>query len=202
MQIHQLSSTNKKEKKRVGRGGVHGVFCGRGAKGQKSRAGRNFAPIIRALFKRYPKKRGYRTKRMIELTAVFQLADLLTAYKEKEIISPKTLSAKKIISLINGKYPAVKILGKAEVNRVVRISGCAVSKTVRESVEKAGGQIIIMEKAKPLKVKKKKVKKAKKEEVAPVAKKKETKPVAKKEEIKAVVKKKVAKKAPVKKEKK
>lgn len=183
MQIHQLSSTNKKNKKRVARGGAHGVFSGRGAKGQKSRAGRNFAPIVRALFKRYPKKRGYRVKGFNELTTTFQLTDLLKSYKEKEIISPKTLAKKGLISLIEGKYPTVKILGQAKVESAIKISGCLTSKTVKDSIEKAGGQVIFIEKKKPLKIKKKKAAKE---------------PTAEKE----APAKKAAKKAPTKKEKK
>lgn len=41
MQIHQLNPKQKKKnKKRIGRGGKRGTYCGRGVKGQKSRAGR------------------------------------------------------------------------------------------------------------------------------------------------------------------
>jgi len=63
MQLHQLSPKHKsKKRKRVGRGGKRGTYCGRGMKGQKSRAGAKFVPIIRGLIKRYPKLRGYRNK--------------------------------------------------------------------------------------------------------------------------------------------
>ena len=56
MQIHQLKPKyKKKEKKRVGRGGKKGTYCGRGIKGQKARAGRKMQPIIRQILKKYPK---------------------------------------------------------------------------------------------------------------------------------------------------
>ena len=62
MQIHELKPKNKiKRGKRVGRGGKKGSCSGKGMKGQKSRAGRKFQPIIRELIKRYPKLKGYRT---------------------------------------------------------------------------------------------------------------------------------------------
>ena len=61
MQINQLSPKHKeKRKKRIGRGGKKGTYSGKGMKGQRSRAGRKMAPIIRELIKRYPKLRGYR----------------------------------------------------------------------------------------------------------------------------------------------
>ncbi len=63
MQLHELRPKHKlKKKKRIGRGGKTGTYSGRGVKGQKSRAGAKFEPIIRGLIKRYPKLRGYRFK--------------------------------------------------------------------------------------------------------------------------------------------
>lgn len=61
MQLHELRPKHKlKKRKRIGRGGKRGTYSGRGVKGQKSRSGRRFAPVIRSLIKRYPKLRGYR----------------------------------------------------------------------------------------------------------------------------------------------
>lgn len=63
MQLHELRPKHKiKKGKRIGRGGKRGTYSGRGMKGQKSRAGTRFEPIIRGLIKRYPKLRGYRFK--------------------------------------------------------------------------------------------------------------------------------------------
>ncbi|MBZ1348254.1 MAG: uL15 family ribosomal protein [Candidatus Nealsonbacteria bacterium] len=63
MQLHQLKPIHKRKKrKRLGRGGKRGTYSGRGMKGQKSRAGARFEPIIRGLIKRYPKLRGYRNR--------------------------------------------------------------------------------------------------------------------------------------------
>ena len=63
MQLHELRPKHKiKKRKRIGRGGKRGTYSGRGMKGQKSRAGARFEPIIRGLIKRYPKLRGYKFK--------------------------------------------------------------------------------------------------------------------------------------------
>jgi large subunit ribosomal protein L15 len=63
VQLHQIKPESKrKTKKRVGRGGKRGTYCGRGLKGQKSRAGRKTRPALRDIIKRIPKKRGYRFK--------------------------------------------------------------------------------------------------------------------------------------------
>lgn len=59
MQLHEIEPIHKlKTKKRVGRGGKKGTYCGHGVKGQKSRAGAKIRPEIRDLIKKMPKKRG------------------------------------------------------------------------------------------------------------------------------------------------
>ena len=64
MQLHQIQPLNKrKSKRRVGRGGKRGTYCGRGMKGQRARAGAKVRPEIRDLIKKIPKIRGYRFKR-------------------------------------------------------------------------------------------------------------------------------------------
>lgn len=63
MQLHELKPTHKlKKRKRIGRGGKRGTYCGKGIKGQASRAGKRLEPIVRSLIKRYPKLRGYRNR--------------------------------------------------------------------------------------------------------------------------------------------
>lgn len=63
MQLHQIQSSHKrKTKKRIGRGGKRGTYCGRGMKGQKARAGAKMKPAIRDLIKKIPKLRGYKFK--------------------------------------------------------------------------------------------------------------------------------------------
>jgi large subunit ribosomal protein L15 len=60
MQLHEIKGLKNKEKKRVGRGGKRGTYCGRGIKGQKARAGAKIRPALRDFIKKIPKLRGYR----------------------------------------------------------------------------------------------------------------------------------------------
>ncbi|MDD5552006.1 MAG: hypothetical protein PHI88_02520 [Candidatus Pacebacteria bacterium] len=63
MQLHEIRPIHKlKQKKRVGRGGKKGTYCGRGVKGQKARAGAKIRPELRDLVKKIPKLRGYKFK--------------------------------------------------------------------------------------------------------------------------------------------
>lgn len=142
MQIHELKPKHKSRgKKRVGRGGKKGTYSGKGIKGQKSRAGRKMAPIIRELIKRYPKLRGYRSFVLDDHSAVINLDILDKTSKDGETINPGNLIKKGIIRMIKGRNPDVKILGSGKLTKQLVVQGCKVSKTAKEAIEKAGGII-------------------------------------------------------------
>ena len=56
-------------------------------------------------------------------------------------MSPKTLSDKKIVRLKKGTNVKVKVLGEGTITKKLTVSGCAVSKTAKEAIEKAGGNV-------------------------------------------------------------
>jgi len=136
MQIHQIKPKHKlKKKKRIGRGGKRGTYSGKGIKGQRSRAGRKFAPIIRELIKKYPKLRGYRNQSKQKKVAIINIGDL-NDFTSTEIINPKSLIKKRLVRRIKGRIPKVKILGRGEVTKTLKIEGCEFSKTAKEKLEK------------------------------------------------------------------
>jgi len=142
MQLHELKRKHKnKDKKRIGRGGKKGTTSGKGAKGQKSRAGRKMVPIIRELIKRYPKLKGYRSFRVEDTTAVVNLDVLETHVKDGEIINPENLVKKGLINKVKGKTPEVKILGTGKITKKIVVEKCKMSKSAKEAIEKAGGSI-------------------------------------------------------------
>lgn len=142
MQIHQLKLIRKQKKaKRVGRGGKRGTYSGRGIKGQKARAGAKIRPAWRDLIKQIPKKRGYKFKSIKEKPTIINLDLLNQKFKEGEIVSDKTLLEKKIISKIKGRMPEVKILGEGELTKKLTFKSLGMSKSAKEKIEKAGGDI-------------------------------------------------------------
>ncbi|MBL7156266.1 MAG: uL15 family ribosomal protein [Candidatus Pacebacteria bacterium] len=142
MQLHELKSINKKMvKKRIGRGGKKGTYSGKGIKGQSSRAGRKFQPLIRLVIKRYPKKRGYRFKSIIDKPEIINVGILNKNFEEKQEINPNILLEMKLIRKIKGKAPKVKILGNGKITKAFIIKDCEVSKTAKQKIEKLGGTI-------------------------------------------------------------
>jgi len=142
MQLHQISPIQKnKTKKRVGRGGAHGTFSGRGVKGQKSRAGAKIRPAWRDLIKQIPKRRGYKFKPATSSQLIINLGILNKAFKESEVVSPESLLQKQLISTIKGRIPDIKILGNGEINKKLTLKGLKISRPAREKIKKAGGEI-------------------------------------------------------------
>jgi large subunit ribosomal protein L15 len=160
MQLNELKkNTTSKRKKRVGRGGKKGTYCGGGGKGQKGRAGAKFKPIIRGWIKRYPKLRGYNFNVQTEVSSI-NLDVLEKTFEAGAIVSPETLTSKRAIRKVDGKFPTVKILGTGEIKKALTFENCLVSKTAKEKIEKAGGTVKMKEKKvvekKPAKAKAKK----------------------------------------------
>lgn len=142
MQLHELKPKHKlKRKKRIGRGGKKGTYSGKGVKGQKSRAGRKMAPIIRELIKRYPKLRGHKKLVLEDYSVAVNIDTLEKLSKTGDVISPGSLIKKGIIRMIKGKTPEVKILGRGKLSKQLIIENCKVSKTAEEAIKKAGGSI-------------------------------------------------------------
>jgi len=141
MQLHQIKPTNKPIKsKRVGRGGKKGFYCGKGNKGQTSRAGRKYHPLIRQIIKRYPKLRGYKFGPQ-DKPAVLNIEILDKIFEKGQIVNPKILIGKRIIRRIGGRIPDIKILGTGKTTKAFILEGFKISKQAKDKIEKAGGQI-------------------------------------------------------------
>lgn len=156
IQLNELKqNTTFKRKKRVGRGGKKGTYCGGGGKGQKGRAGAKFKPIVRGWIKRYPKLRGYNFNVQTEVSSV-NLDVLEKTFEANTLVNPEALVAERIIRKVDGKIPTVKILGTGEIKKALTFENCLISKTAKEKIEKAGGTIKIKAKKEAPKAKVKK----------------------------------------------
>ncbi len=149
MQLHQLQpKTVRKPSKRIGRGGKRGKTSGKGGKGQTARAGSRPRPEMRDIIKRLPKLRGFGKNRARTvnnekvLPVVVNLKVIENNFEAGDTVSPQTLLAKKVISVMRGKVPQIKILGTGELTKKITLSGCIYSASVKAKVEKAGGNVL------------------------------------------------------------
>jgi len=143
MQLHTLQPKHKtKSRKRIGRGGKKGTYCGKGVKGQKCRAGRKMQPIMRELIKRYPKLRGYRENPAQKPLAILSISFLDKNFESGDKITPDVLLKMKLIDKIKNRLPIVKVLANGETKKGFTIENCEISETAKKKIEKSGGKII------------------------------------------------------------
>ena len=130
----------KRASKRVGRGPGSGLgkTAGRGHKGHKARSGGSTSPRFEggqmALQRRLP-KRGFRPYRRVEYQVV-NVRDLERI--EGDQVTPETMKA---VGLIGSLRRPVKVLGHGELGRTLKVTAHAFSRTAREKIEKAGGEV-------------------------------------------------------------
>lgn len=142
MQLHELKrATARTYGKRVGRGGSRGKTSGRGTKGQKARAGHRIMPAIREQLKKLPKLRGYKQKSIQQKPFAINVSALETAFTAGDAVTPAVLVERGVVRTRKTTVPAIKILGDGELSKKLTISGCVVSASAREKIEKAGGSI-------------------------------------------------------------
>lgn len=140
MHLNDLHPSRKTEAKRVGRGIGSGLgkTCGRGHKGQKSRAGGfhklGFEGGQMPLQRRLPKV-GFRSRKD-RVTDEIRTAELNRVTAE-----PIDLTALRQAGLINQGVRQVKIVLSGEITKPVRLKGLPVTKGARAAIEAAGGTI-------------------------------------------------------------
>ncbi len=142
-----------KQKKRLGRGTGSGLgkTCGRGHKGQKSRAGssiKGFEGGQMPIHRRLP-KRGFKSLSKKKFN-ILNLGNLQKAIDDDKIDIKKPLDLKAFSKsgLIGSKNYGVKLLARGELKTKIEVHVNGASKNVKELIEKAGGKLIIIEKIK------------------------------------------------------
>lgn len=148
MQLHEITPTTKRRSvKRIARGGKRGKTSGRGGKGQTARAGNSTRPEMREIIKKIPKLRGFGKNRArtvnneIVAPVVLNVSTLEASFETGAAIHPQALVLAGVISSRRKTAPKVKILGDGEITKKFTITGCTVSKTAKEKIEKAGGTV-------------------------------------------------------------
>lgn len=142
MQLNNLrpAEGSKKAAKRVGRGIGSGLgkTCGRGHKGQKSRAGGfhkvGFEGGQMPLQRRLPKV-GFNS-RSANTRAEVRLHELATV--DAEVIDLEALIQSGVVPAATKK---AKVIASGELDKAVQLKGLAVTPGARKVIEAAGGKI-------------------------------------------------------------
>ena len=143
MKLHELKPApgSTRRPKRVGRGtaGRGGKTAGRGTKGQGARD--NVKPGFEGgqlpLKQRVPKLRGFKNPFRVEYTVV----NLDTLDRSgSDDVSPESLRASGLVH----KHGLVKVLGRGQLNRAVRVRAHAFSRSAEQAITSAGGTVEVI----------------------------------------------------------
>ena len=140
MKLHEISGPrgSRKARHRVGRGiaGKGGKTAGRGMKGQHARdtVPAGFEGGQLPLMQRIPKLRGFKNPFRVEYTPVN--LDALGALGVDEV-NPQVLIEAGVLR----KGDMVKVLGRGELTRAIRVSAHAFSASAAAAITAAGGSV-------------------------------------------------------------
>ena len=143
MRLHELRppAGSTRRRKRVGRGtaGRGGKTAGRGMKGQGAR--NNIKPGFEGgqlpLKQRVPKLGGFKNPFRMEYTVVN--LDALERF-EGDDIDPDSLRARGLVH----KHGLVKVLGRGELTRALRVRAHAFSRSAEQAITSAGGTVEVL----------------------------------------------------------
>jgi large subunit ribosomal protein L15 len=145
MKLHDLKPApgSRHRKQRVGRGiaAGQGKTAGRGTKGQRARTGRGLKPYFEGgqlpLVRRLPHIRGF-TNIFRQDYAVVNVDTLAARFEAGTEITPALLLAHGMVK----SAQAVKILGRGEITKALKVSAQAFSASAKEKITRAGGEAI------------------------------------------------------------
>lgn len=129
----------RSRRKGRGAGSGRGTTAGRGTKGQRARTGgrKGLQRLgLKMILQRIPKHRGFTSPH--PRPAIVNVGTLQEKFVSQQVVTPLSLQQ---AGLVRDAKKGVKLLGEGELTKALVVKGCVVSKSAREKIEKAGGQI-------------------------------------------------------------
>jgi large subunit ribosomal protein L15 len=147
MKLNDINSgiVKHKRRKRIGRGigSGHGKTAGRGHKGQRSNPGYKALAVWEGgampLVRRVP-KRGFTNEFALCVMAI-NVGQLEKHFQAGEEVSPESLKGKPVAG---GRYDVLKILGDGTLSKKLKVAAHRFSKSAREKIEAAGGEVVVI----------------------------------------------------------
>ncbi|HID22074.1 MAG TPA: 50S ribosomal protein L15 [Planctomycetaceae bacterium] len=141
-QVH-IGVRRRRRPKRLGRGAGsgRGGTCGRGHKGQKSRAGTEKPHLLfeggqMPIARRIP-KRGF-TNRWAKQFATINVRDLERVFQDGDLVDEESLRKS---GLVKGRWDGIKLLGDGQLSRKLTVKVHRCSESARQKVLAAGGSV-------------------------------------------------------------
>lgn len=133
-------SKHRRKRLGFGEGSGSGKTCGKGGKGQTARSGCHLKPGFEGgqmpLHRRLP-KRGFVSRKHVTKENIYAVVSLAKILELGPEITLATLCEKGLVK----KSEQVKIVGGVELSTKLVLEVHAVTASVKEAVEKAGGEV-------------------------------------------------------------
>lgn len=150
MKLHDLKPNQgaHKDRNRVGRGTAagQGKTCGRGTKGQNSRAGGG-VPLYHQggnlpFYRKLPFRRGEGFTVINRVRYSEVNLELLSGFDANTEITPEVLLD---AGIVDDLQMPVKILGRGDISVALTVKTHQISKSAQEKIESAGGSVEIIQ---------------------------------------------------------
>jgi len=149
MRLHDLKpnpgAKHRRKRLGIGESSGKGKTSGKGHKGQKARSGGSIRPAFEGgqmpIYRRLP-KRGFNNNAFKTFYGVVNLDSLEKTFSAGDTVSEETLRK---AGLVKGRFDGVKILGRGELTKALTVQVDELSATAREKIEKAGGNVVLIE---------------------------------------------------------
>lgn len=149
LRLHDLRPNPgaRKRRKRVGRGNASGkgTYSGRGLKGQRSRAGRDYNSVFEggamSMMRTLPRRRGFKNRNRVEYQAI-NVVDLARRFEPGASVDAPALVEARLLRRADQPF---KILADGSIEHALHLRAERVSAAARAKIEAAGGSVEVID---------------------------------------------------------
>ena len=148
LRLHDLRPNPgaRKQRKRVGRGNASGkgTYSGRGLKGQRSRAGRDYNAVFEggamSMMRTLPRRGGFKNLNRVEYQPI-NVVELARRFAPGDVVDAEALVEARLLRRAGQPY---KILAGGPIGHALHVRAARVSAAARAKIEAAGGSVEVI----------------------------------------------------------
>lgn len=148
LRLHDLRPNPgaRTKRKRVGRGNASGkgTYSGRGLKGQRSRAGRDYNAVFEggamSMMRTLPRRRGFKHRGRVEYLAI-NVVELARRFAPGDAVDAEALVEAGLLRRAGQPH---KILAGGPIEHALHVRAERVSAAARAKIEAAGGSVEVI----------------------------------------------------------
>ena len=149
LRLHDLRPNPgaRKRRKRVGRGNASGkgTYSGRGLKGQRSRAGRDYNAVFEgggmSMMRTLPRRGGFKNRNRVEYQPI-NVVELARRFEPDAAVDAEALVQARLLRRASQPF---KVLAGGSIEHALHLRAERVSAAARAKIEAAGGTVEVID---------------------------------------------------------